>query len=357
MRRFLVAFLLIFLVRGVDRRAIVPAGSPKPIGPYSPGLLTSKFLYVSGQGMLDPSGKAPDTWAAQVRQCLENVKSIVEAAGLTMTNVVATQVYVEDLKKWPEAENVYADYFPTEPPALALLETAKLPGGTVVEINAVAVKDRASRRAIQVPGMKPDGPYSMAVMAGDRLYISAITGHGRDEAGTKLEQVLKAAGMYPAEVIFTNEYVADSRAAAIVPIQALPRGEPYAISAIAVKGGAVTSEEGCRTADGALFCNIQSSTGDDIETAVNGSMRRLETRLKVNGFAPRDVVAANVYLDNLDTFKVMNGLYGNVFDVDPPTRTTIQPLAPGGSPLFRLSVVAEPQSATSNQAGNSKIAR
>jgi 2-iminobutanoate/2-iminopropanoate deaminase len=340
-RNFIILLSICSLLASAERRAVAPAGSPKPIGPYTPGLLTSKFLYVSGQGMLDSAGKAPETWEGQVRQCMENVKSIVEAAGLTMTHVVATQVYVDDLKKWPAAEKVYAEYFQESPPALTLLEPAKLPGGTLVEINAIAVRDLKERRAVEVPGMKPEGPYSAAVMAGNRLYISSITGRGREEAGERLDRVLKAAGMYRAEIVYTSEYVAESRAAGIVPMQALPGGAPYAVAAVAVKGGATSSEEGCRTADGALFCGIQSSAGDEIGEAVTGSMRRLEGRLKASGFSAGDVVASNVYLDDLEHFKTMNGIYGSVFGADPPTRTTIQPLRPGGSPLFRVSVVAE----------------
>jgi 2-iminobutanoate/2-iminopropanoate deaminase len=340
-RIFIILLSICSLVTCAERRGVVPEGSPKPIGPYTPGILTSRFLYVSGQGMLDSSGKAPETWAGQVRQCIENVKSIVEAAGLTLGHVVAIQVYVDDLKKWPEAEKVYAEYFRELPPALTLLEPAKLPGGTLVEMNAVAVRDLKERRVVEVPGMKPEGPYSAAVKAGNRLYISAITGRGREEAGERLEQVLKAAGMYRAEVVFTNEYVADSRAAGIVPMEALPGGAPYAVAAVAVKGGATSSQEGCRTADGALFCGLQSSTGDEIGDAVTGSMRRLEARLKASGFSAGDVVASNVYLDDLENFTTMNGIYGSLFAADPPTRTTIQPLKPGGSPLFRLSVVAE----------------
>lgn len=103
--------------------------------------------------MTNPNGTVPEAWEAQVRQCLENVKGIVEAAGLGMANVVATQVYVDDLRKWPEAAKIYAWYFPAGPPAMTLLEVAGMPGATRVEINAIAVRDLSWRRALQVAGV------------------------------------------------------------------------------------------------------------------------------------------------------------------------------------------------------------
>jgi len=65
---------------GGQKRVIAPPG-PKPVGPYSPGVLAGDFLYVSGQGARDRDGRLPETVDGQVRQTLENVKMIVEAAG------------------------------------------------------------------------------------------------------------------------------------------------------------------------------------------------------------------------------------------------------------------------------------
>jgi Endoribonuclease L-PSP len=72
-----------------QRRVIAPPGR-KPVGPYSPGIIAGDFLYVSGQGARDRDGRLPDTVEAQVRQTLDNLKGIVEAAGLTLEHVVYT---------------------------------------------------------------------------------------------------------------------------------------------------------------------------------------------------------------------------------------------------------------------------
>jgi enamine deaminase RidA (YjgF/YER057c/UK114 family) len=208
-----------------------------------------------------------------------------------------------------------------------------------VEINAIAIRDLSARRVLQVPELKPDGPYSAAVLAGNRLFVSGVTGESRGAAERKLDAVLKVADMKRRDVVLANEYAAGSRSEETVPVQSLPDGATHAIAAIAVKGGGQRRDD-CTAADGAIFCAIQSSQGNEIEPAVRAAMDKLKARLSSGGFSPEQVLASNVYLDNLDHFKAMNAIYGGVFASDPPTRTTVQPLVSSGSTLFRISVIA-----------------
>src|ERR1039458_5019312 len=76
---------------------VVPHNGAKPIGPYSPGMEAGGFVYASGQSGRDAAGKLPAGAAQQARQCLNNVKDILEAGGLTMRHVVALQMYLADL--------------------------------------------------------------------------------------------------------------------------------------------------------------------------------------------------------------------------------------------------------------------
>jgi len=78
-----------------DVKQILPPGV-KPGGPFSPGILAGEFLYVAGQGGQLPDGKLPEEKAEQIRQCLRNVKTVVDAAGLTMDHVVYVQTYLID---------------------------------------------------------------------------------------------------------------------------------------------------------------------------------------------------------------------------------------------------------------------
>ena len=86
----------------VSKRVIAPPGL-KPVGPYSPGIMVGDFLYVSGQGARDRDARLPDTIDAQVRQTLDNVKTIVEAAGLTLDHVVYSQVYLASMSSQSNA--------------------------------------------------------------------------------------------------------------------------------------------------------------------------------------------------------------------------------------------------------------
>src|SRR5688572_4689496 len=113
-------------VSAAEKRVIAPPG-PKPVGPYSPGIAVGDFLYVSGQGGRDAEGKLPSAIDAQTRQTLQNVKAIVEAAGLTMEHVVYSQVYVDNMAHYDAVDRVWKEFFPKAPPARAFLGVYKLP--------------------------------------------------------------------------------------------------------------------------------------------------------------------------------------------------------------------------------------
>ncbi|HVQ42449.1 MAG TPA: RidA family protein, partial [Vicinamibacterales bacterium] len=203
----------------VLKRVIAPPG-PKPVGPYSPGIMAGDFLYVSGQGARDRDGRLPDTADAQVRQTLENVKTIVEAAGLTLEHVVYAQVYLASMSSHDTMDRVWHEYFPKQPPARAVLGVHRMPTDTPVEINAVAFRDLSRRKSIVPAGYPPNSTASAGVMAGDRLYLSgsfgADIGSGRVPADPaaqvqlaldNMKQTLMAAGMDFRHVVFVNPYL------------------------------------------------------------------------------------------------------------------------------------------------------
>src|SRR5260370_4658874 len=152
MRIPITALVVMSFAAAADRRAITPPGI-KPIGPYSPGILTQEFLYVSAQGAKDADGKIAADMESQLRQCFENVKTIVEAGGLTMEHVVYAQVYLTEFTDEGPLNNVWKRYFPTRPPARSTIGVAKLPG-TPVEMTVVAVRD-LSRKKVIVPAGYP----------------------------------------------------------------------------------------------------------------------------------------------------------------------------------------------------------
>lgn len=124
--------------------ARAPVSTPKApaaIGPYSQGISAGPMVFVSGQTPLRPDGTlVSGTVAEQTQQCLDNVRAILAAAGLSAADVVKTTVYMTDLGKFAEMNEVYARNFAAPFPARATVQVSALPKGAGVEIDAVAVR-------------------------------------------------------------------------------------------------------------------------------------------------------------------------------------------------------------------------
>jgi len=123
------------------RDAVLTDHSPKPIGPYSQGIRANGFLFAAGQVGLDP--KTGELVGGDIRQqterTLENVKGIVEAAGVKLTHVVKTTVFLKDMNDFAGMNEVYGRYFPAAPPARSTVQVARLPKDALVEIEVIAV--------------------------------------------------------------------------------------------------------------------------------------------------------------------------------------------------------------------------
>ena len=114
--------------------------APKAIGPYSQAIKWGNLMFISGQIPLDPkTGELTDPdIAGQTRQVLKNLKAILEFAGAGSGSVLKTTVYLTSLLDFQVMNEVYAEFFPFEPPARATVEVAALPKGALVEIEAIA---------------------------------------------------------------------------------------------------------------------------------------------------------------------------------------------------------------------------
>ena len=120
---------------------MVPAGSPPTADTVrSPGVDAGDYLYVSGQGPRRPDGSVPSTPDGQVRQALDSVRTIVEAAGLTLDHVVYVQVYLTDAARFPQMNVIYTGYFKDPRPTRTTVVVAKLVGPGNIEITVTARK-------------------------------------------------------------------------------------------------------------------------------------------------------------------------------------------------------------------------
>lgn len=117
--------------------------APKAIGPYSQAIKVGNMVFLSGQIALDPSGKTELSSLdveAQTHRAMDNLTAILAAAGLSMKNVVATTLYVADLKDFEAINRAYGSYFASNPPARSTVQVAALPRGAKIEIAAIASK-------------------------------------------------------------------------------------------------------------------------------------------------------------------------------------------------------------------------
>jgi 2-iminobutanoate/2-iminopropanoate deaminase len=125
----------------MDKQIIRTQNAPQPIGPYSQATMVDGFLFVSGQGAIDPrSGQLIGSdIEAQTRQTLTNVRNIVEASGLSLLDIVKVSVFLKDMSDFKRMNEVYKSFFIQNPPSRTTLEVANLPlPNMLIEIDVIA---------------------------------------------------------------------------------------------------------------------------------------------------------------------------------------------------------------------------
>jgi 2-iminobutanoate/2-iminopropanoate deaminase len=376
-------FLLVASLLSIDTgvhaqlRAVVPQQMPAAADGFgSPGLDAGDYVYVSGQGPRRQDGNVPTNFADQVRQSLQNLRSVIEAAGLTMDHVVYVQVYLEDMNHYGELNKVFADYFAKNPPARAVLGVSRLPVSPV-QINAVAVRDLAGRRPVNPPNFKPDKAYSPGMLTHDRLFVSTMLGSdpssGKvpedpaaqvDVALDGLKSVVEAAGLKLSNMVFVNPYLTrevpmqvmneryarrfefgNTPARATIEVSSLPEGVHIAYTGVAVRDlsqrRAVRPKNmppsptasPCVFAGNTLYCSAKSGFipgpnggiyASTTSQQVRQTMRNLLDNLEEADMKFDQVISTTVYLDDLSELPEFEKVYKQYFKGIPPAQTTVQ---------------------------------
>lgn len=117
--------------------------APAPIGPYNQAILSGNTLYTSGQIALHPETMelVLDDIKAETKQVMENMKAVLEAAGMTFEHVIKTSIFINDMNNFAQINEVYGQYFNADTaPARETVEVANLPKFVNVEISMIAVK-------------------------------------------------------------------------------------------------------------------------------------------------------------------------------------------------------------------------
>ena len=382
LRFLLIIFLLSpALVAEGQVRAVVPAATSARVNRfYSPGVDAGDYVYISGQGPRRSDGSLPTTFDAQVRQALDNVKAIVESAGLTMEHVVYTQVYLEDVSKYGEMNRAFGEYFAKTPPARAVLGVARLPDPPI-QISAVAVRSLTDRRAVYPPNYNQSDSASPGILTHDRLFVSSMSGSdpvsGKvpddpaaqvDLALDRVQAVVKAAGLELSNMVFVNPYLTsdipgrvmneryarrfefgNTPARATIEVSSLPGGAHIEYTGVAVRDlrqrKAVRPKNmppsptasPCVFAGDTLYCSAKDGFipgphggvyASTTQHQLRQTMRNLLDNLEEADMNFNQVVATNVYLDDLSDLQAFDDVYAQYFGSVPPARTTIQQIAP-----------------------------
>ena len=376
-------FLLLasFVAAQEQVRAVTPAHSPSIGNRFlSPGVDTGDYLYISGQGPRRADGTLPSAFGPQFRQALDNVKAVLESAGLTLETVVYVHVYLTDIGSYSEMNRIFGEYFPKTPPARAVLGVSALPDPPV-QINAVAVRNLDGRKAVYPASFSKGESASPGMLTHDRLFISSMAGvdpaTGKvpddpaaqvDLALDRMQAVVKAAGLEMSHVVFVNPYltseipsrVMNERYArrfefghtpgrATIEVSSLPGGAHIEYTGVAVRDlqqrKAVRPKNmppsptasPCVFAGDTLYCSAKSGFipgphggvySATTQHQVRQTMRNLLDNLEEAGMDFSQVVATNSYLDNLDDAPVFNEVYGQYFGPIMPASTMVQQIAP-----------------------------
>jgi len=360
-------------------RAVVPPQTAHANRFSSPAVDAGDYVYVSGQGPHRPGGSLPATFDTQVRQALDNVKAIVDAAGLTMDHVVYTQVYLEDMSKYGEMNRVFGEYFTKTPPARAVLGVARIPEPPI-QISAVAVRSLADRRAVYPANHKSDESASPGILTHDRLFISSMPGadpvSGKvtddpaaqvDLALDRMQAVVKAAGLELSHMVFVNPYLTaqipmrimnehyarrfefgNTPARATIEVSSLPGGAHIEYTGVAVRDlkqrRAVRPKNmppsptasPCVFAGDTLYCSAKSGFvpgphggvyASTTQHQLRQTMRNQLDNLEEAEMNFDQVVATNVYLDDLSDTQGFDEVYAQYFGPVLPARTTVQQIA------------------------------
>ena len=378
MRPHLLGFVLLAAsaLRAQTPPVEIPDGSKPQSFARSAAVDAGGYVYISGQGAHRPDGKMPDKFEEQASRALENIKSVAQSFGLDMEHVVYVQVYLEDMNNYRKLNQVFAKYFPSTPPAGAVLGVSRV-SQSPIEINSVAIRDLTGRKAVFPPNYKFGEPFSPGILTNDRLFVSAMPGGDPvtstipDDAAAQTDlaldgfkAVVEAAGLTLQHVVFVNPYLTEkipsrmmneryarrfefgnTPARATIEVTALPNNVQIEYTGVAVRDlsrrRAVRPKNmppsptasPCVFAGETLYCSAKSGfipgPNGGVYGATTAAQLRQTMRNQLDNLEEAEmdfgqVVSTTVYLDDLSDSEAFNKVYTEYFKAPLPSQTVVQ---------------------------------
>lgn len=384
----LVTVLLLAFPAAGEKKIITLEGMDVGL-PFSPAVLSGDFLYLSGQ-----IGNVPGTFElrngieAQVRQTMENLETVLEAAGMDFSRVVSSNVYLSDARHFGAMNEIYKTYFSEAPPIRATVQADIAVPGALVEISMIAARPGVEKKVINPAAMKsPELPYSWGIQVGSTLFVAGATARNPDtyqpqggdvEAQTKrvldnVGLVLEAAGMTHADVVSCKVFLDDPRyfqqmnevyrtyfpsappARATVRAKLMNTQFLTEIQCTAVKDPdrRVVSASGqtrsssplspAIEAGGRLFLSGMVGRGPDgyapgdVTAQTRQTLENIRATLEAAGLGFDDVVNVLVFVSDMRYYQAMNEVYRELMPSPPPARATV------GVPLMSPDALVEIQ--------------
>lgn len=385
------ALLIAAAPAAAERQVVAPPGTGLGL-PFSPGILSDDFLFLSGAignepGTVNVSGDA----AAQTRQTMENLGSVLKAAGMDFSRVVEANVFLSDSRHFRAMGEVYAQYLGKALPVRATVEADIAIPGSLTEISLVA-----ARPGVEVRRISPEGwpatakSFSWGILAGDTLFTAGMVSSDPatakivpGDAGTQTRQVMKnigrvleAAGMGFGDLVACSVFLADGRdyaamneaygvafAGVAPPARATVRarlmGPAFAveIQCRGVRGGdrKVVAPEGyvasgrpfspAIAAGERVFLSGMVGRGPDgypagVEAQTRVTLDRLKATLAAAGLGFGDVEMASVFLTDIRHYAAMNAVYREVVGSPPPARATVGSVLMSPDALVEIQMTA-----------------
>ena len=397
MRAILAAFCVFAFasVAGAQsaRQIVTTGGNPNL--PFSPAVKTGGFIYVAGAIGDGSTPLAKGDVRAQTRQTLDGIARTLKAAGSSLANAASVTVYLRNASDAAAMSEVYATYFPSNPPArTTVVVTQPLASADgLVEISMIAIPDGGERTVIHPAGWaKVPSPYSYGIKSGNTLFLAGLVSRsgltnanvpGDITAQTKtvLENgaaILKEAGMSFADVVSARVYLSDDTTFQAMNAAYRPYFSNVPPARLTVKAGLpspdyaievqlVAVKDASRTAvttpnadgtPGRTNPNLSSAvkvgntlyvagiTGNtpanrgDVKAQTSEVLARVERTLKAAGYGWSDVVDATVFMNDMTTFADMNEVYRPAFGKDFPARATVGLPPVGGETLVEMMFTA-----------------
>jgi 2-iminobutanoate/2-iminopropanoate deaminase len=125
------------------KEVVTTNSAPAAVGPYSQAVRAGNFLFLSGQIALDPKSGiiVGDDIEAQTKQVISNIKSVLSATGLSLSDIVKTTVFLKDIQHFLRMNCIYKEYFNVDAPARSCFEVSNLPKGALIEIESIAIAE------------------------------------------------------------------------------------------------------------------------------------------------------------------------------------------------------------------------